>query len=825
MAKDLKIQVLLSAANKLTQPFKSASNTVKKFSAQLDENKKKLKSLENQQKLISSFRKTKMAVTEGGKTLEAAKHNASKLYNALASADKPTQKMRKAFEQATKQVKKLEQAQTKQQIKLAATRKALADSGINTRRLSQAQMELSHKIKLTNNSIDRQRDKLSQLNAKQQKLNNYRQKVEESKQKRDRFSSFGQTMLVPGIATIGLTKQPISAFSQAETAATNLKVAMMGKNGKVSEDFEKINQLATDLGNKLPGTTADFQNLMTMLVRQGMSPKTILGGTGEAAALLSVQLGMLPEQAAEFAAKMQDATQGTEVEMLELMDMIQRGFYAGVDSSNMLGAFKNLAPALGLLKVKGKEAMNVLAPLVAQMDQAGMDGQASGNAFRKIFQKSIDVNNIGVQIAKLSKNGIVSKKFNLDFTDGKGGFGGLDKFYKEIAKLKNLNDVQRTAVIKKIFGDDAEVNTVLSSMIEKGIEGYTEFEQKLQNQATLNERVEAQLSTLTNVWDSASGTFSNLMAGVGATIDPQLKELANDFGTISEKILKWVQANPELAGNITKLIIVLGAFAAAIGAASLALSYIYYPLSRLWLLIAANPIIALIAALVLLVTKWDFVKHAVSTGWKWLKDNLLGDNWFTKMLEGIAGAIDVVISKIREWIGLGNEAQKIKINDVTQSTVATANLVTGTVTQIAEIKETKARGGLVRGFASGGYTGDGYKYEEAGIVHRGEYVMTKDATSRLGVGLLNKLNYGSVAALASGLAFAQPAAIQFDNRPPLNPVKQTQSTATIAPVINITINAATGQDERTIAQTVQRELDNYFRQQSARNRSSLIDRY
>lgn len=51
-------------------------------------------------------------------------------------------------------------------------------------------------------------------------------------------------------------------------------------------------------------------------------------------------------------------------------------------------------------------------------------------------------------------------------------------------------------------------------------------------------------------------------------------------------------------------------------------------------------------------------------------------------------------------------------------------------------------GGYVGGYASGGYTGDGGKYQPAGIVHRGEYVITKEATSRLGVGFLNHLNYG-----------------------------------------------------------------------------------
>lgn len=46
----------------------------------------------------------------------------------------------------------------------------------------------------------------------------------------------------------------------------------------------------------------------------------------------------------------------------------------------------------------------------------------------------------------------------------------------------------------------------------------------------------------------------------------------------------------------------------------------------------------------------------------------------------------------------------------------------------------------IGGFATGGFTGAGGKYEPAGVVHRGEYVFSADATSRLGVGRLESLH-------------------------------------------------------------------------------------
>ncbi|UNH28205.1 tape measure protein [Moellerella wisconsensis] len=53
------------------------------------------------------------------------------------------------------------------------------------------------------------------------------------------------------------------------------------------------------------------------------------------------------------------------------------------------------------------------------------------------------------------------------------------------------------------------------------------------------------------------------------------------------------------------------------------------------------------------------------------------------------------------------------------------------------IMATSAAG--MAGFATGGYTGNGSKYDPRGIVHAGEFVFTKEATSRIGVENLNRM--------------------------------------------------------------------------------------
>lgn len=58
----------------------------------------------------------------------------------------------------------------------------------------------------------------------------------------------------------------------------------------------------------------------------------------------------------------------------------------------------------------------------------------------------------------------------------------------------------------------------------------------------------------------------------------------------------------------------------------------------------------------------------------------------------------------------------------------------------ATAADVSGAGGGLMFLADGGYTGPGGKYDVAGIVHRGEYVLNADATKRLGRGFLDRLN-------------------------------------------------------------------------------------
>ncbi|MEN4566189.1 phage tail tape measure protein [Pantoea agglomerans] len=385
-------------------------------------------------------------------------------------------------------------------------------------------------------------DRLSPALGRMQKnLRRFRKDAEEAGR--------GGMAMAGGLAA-GLTGSLV-AFAKQEDAATGLKVAMMDASGAVGSDFEKINKLAIGLGNKLPGTTADFQNMMQMLVRQGIPAQNILSGVGEASAYLAVQLKKTPEAAAEFAAKMQDATRTSSKDMMGLFDTIQKAFYLGVDDTNMLSFFSNVSSVTKMVSKDGLTASRALAPIAVMMDQMGTEGEKAGNAIRKIFQAGFDTKKMKAANKLLGRKGI-----KLDFTDGKGEFGGIENLFKQLEKLNKLTTLNRTRIIKEIFGDDGDTLSVLNALIDKGKSGYDEIQVKMDKQADLNMRVNAQLSTLTNLWDSMTGTAVNGLAAIGGAFAGDAKRLVGWLGDMSQRFSEFAEKNPK---------VIRGAFGIAAG--------------------------------------------------------------------------------------------------------------------------------------------------------------------------------------------------------------------------------------------------------------------
>ena len=815
MDKNLRLQVILSALDKVTAPLKKIQTSSGATAKALKETSDRLKELQSRQEKIAQFRDLHTSLKTTSGKLQEAQQRVSQLSSEMEQAGKPTTRMTRDFNAAVRSAQSLKEKHQQESQQLQALRTQLSGAGISTRNLSQHERLLRKDIAATNVTLTSQQAKLAAVAARQQRMAAASRRLERSQAMAGRLAGTGAGLVAAGTATGAPVAVSVSEYAKAEDSATQLKVALMRAGSVVPPQFEKINTLAMRLGDRLPGATADFQDMMTMLNRQGISTKSILGGMGEATAYLAVQMKKAPTEAAEFAAKMQDATRTTEANMMGLMDVIQRSYYLGVDDNNMLSGFTKLGPAMDVLRMKGLAGAQALAPLLVMADQAGMAGEQSGNAYRKIFQLSMDAS----KVAKA--NGLIGGKFKLNFSDGKGEFGGLENLFAQLDKLKTLSTEKRLAVMKKIFGDDAETLQAVTLLMEKGVDGYREVQGRMAAQASLQERVNTQLGTLRNLWDATSGTFTNALVAFGDSISPELKTLTEWLGVLAEKLGAWARENPVLAGAIMKLLAVLAILLATAGGLTLALAGILGPIAILKFSMATlgmqggiltgvlgnvgkaimfigramvmNPIGLLVTALAVaayLVYKyWDDIKAAFSVAMEWfagLRDRFFnfGVNIIHGLIDGIKSAISKVVDTVKSVGASVAETYQDAMGIHSPSRVFTQ---------------------------FGGYTMQGL----SDGLEQGQNQPIQIVSS-----LSRKLmNMG--AGLAIGSA-AMPA-MAFDTRAPLTASPAAAGMAGGGDTIHIHIHAAPGMDELSIARTVESVLNKRDREKQSRRRAALHD--
>lgn len=618
---DTRLRLILELRDKVLAPLRSIQSGSKDAAAALKATRDQLRGLEKAQQDIDGLRKTRVqlrgqqrdlqdlqgklagsnaSLTEHRErhksiaaSLKTARESHSKLTKALQDGATATPEFSRQLEMARirllssqtayersnstlskyrTQIKTTEAgiAQLSGKIdngkdRLIGYQQRLERAGISTDKLGQQSRNQKIQIEAATAAMERQKQALAQLKVQQERMAALKANHGKAMMHTGMAVGAGVALVAEGRAIAKPVQATLGAFSQQEDASTQLRAAMMQSDGSVQAEFAQIDALAKRLGDRLPGTTADFIEMMTVLRKEGISAQAILGGTGEAAALLGVQLKMPVTAAAAFAAKMQDATQATESEMLGLMDVLQKNAYLGADQNYQLNGITAMAGAMGLLRLKGEAAYKALSPMLVMMNQAGMtDGGSAGNAINKVFEAGLDTKKLKKvnDLLKQSKTGI-----KLDFADKGGKFAGVENYFAQLEKLKKLgdNDILKTEVFKELFGTDKENRQVLNNFIAKGYDGYKETVAKMDAQASLQQRVNEQLGTLSNVMEAAQGGFTNVMADIGDTIKDDAKDVIKAIGDITSSVGGWIKEHPALTAGIARTMAVLAGLMVVLG--------------------------------------------------------------------------------------------------------------------------------------------------------------------------------------------------------------------------------------------------------------------
>ena len=818
---DLNLRVSLTALDNATGPMRRAQEAARGLAGGMDAVTKKLVAMQGQQAAIGKLRTLQTSLKGTSNDLAVAKQRFDQLDRATKAGNLPqgTAAMKahtKALRDAQKEVEKLTAKRRSEMDQLNRLRSSLNTAGITN--LTQAEAALRTNIDRTTNAIKRQTQARAQA-AKMAKTAAV-------------LGGSGVAMRMAGQQAARPVGRVLGAYAEQENATSNLRSSMMLADGSVMTEFAQMEALAKRLGDRLPGTTADFVEMFTMLRRQGLSAQSVLGGTGEAAAYLGVQLRMPVTEAAEFAAKMQDATRTTEGDMMRLMDTIQRTYYLGVDSDNMLQGFTKMAPVLSILRKDGLEAANALAPMLVMFDQAGMKGEASGNALRKVMQGAMDAK----KIAK--GNEMLAPKQRLNFTDGKGEFGGFEKMFAELQKLKGLTTEKRVGVMKAMFGDDAETMQVLSILMDKGLAGYNEAAAKMTAQADLQKRVNDQLGTLSNLWEAAQGTFTNVLASVGETVAPQAKAITTWLSEAGAKMGEFVRNNQGMVRIVVIGIAAFAALATGLGTTAIALAALLAPMAAARFVLARMGIMLPTIGTLLRAVGGGIMSLAGIAGRAML---FIGRGAMLFMATPLGAALTLMGIAIGMWVSRwdgikgGASALWTDVKAIFSAGLAylqsmpqrmwqagsdmVSGLIRGVQGKLGELRSTIV--GAAENAAGWFKSKLGINSPSRVFMELGGWVSEGAAMGIAGKAPMVARAAAAMAALP-GLAAAPALAAGVVTSVPAIGAAAPAQTAPAS--ISITVNAAPGQDPQAIARAVAAELDRRERQRGARAMSALTDR-
>lgn len=478
------------------------------------------------------------------------------------------------------------------------------------------------------------------------------------------------------VAVGAIMRSPLKAFEELDDAMNNLEVALTNSTGKVPAQFEQIKKQTIELGNLLPGTTADFVNVARALKEQGMGIDSIVGGALKSSAHLAVVMKMVPEQAGEMVAKLREAFQLSDDEFGKMADYTQRAkFGFGLRPDDLLLGAKYYGGKLNALGITGAENVRKIYALQGMAAQQGMDGSTFGTNFSMMLTR------VGLLTERLHKNSKEMKAVNaelakagvkLEFFDKKGKFAGVDNMVAQLDKLKNFSQEKRLQILTRLFGEEGGRPADLIS--RNGIEGFRKALEAMDNEASLDRRIEIATKSFKNTIEALTGTITNALAAIGAPLAEMFMPVITRLNEIvGGPMMTWIEQNKTIVQTIGGLL-TGAAGLLAIGGAISGIAYVttfaaggfvtlFGIAARLWpvltaigsvalpLVVAgiraigaamiANPIGAVITGLALAAT-------LVVTHWEPIR------GWFKSLWADIVSvtktAIEWIESKIK-WVG------------------------------------------------------------------------------------------------------------------------------------------------------------------------------
>ena len=697
---DLKLNILMQAADKVSAPFRRMMQSSSQLKGQLGEAAGKVRDLERVSGNIQSFRDLKVAARQNSTALAAAQERAQQLGQQMSSTDKVTRKLRSEFSAARKEVDRLKHAE--QQIAQSTTglRNKLSAAGIDTRRLGDAQRKLKSDLDSARMAADKQAKALDRARQKTNALANARSKMQNTMQLQANMALGGAAGMAAGGGALMLGGRMASAginFDEQMSA-----VGAIARIDKASEAYNALKQQAQDLGATTSFSASEAAGGMQFLAMAGLKANEILKAMPGTLSLAKAGATDLAE-ASDIASNIMSGFDKDASEMGRIGDILTSTFTRSNVNLSMLGeTMKYAAP----VATKFGSSIEEVAAMSGLLGNVGIQGSQAGTALRALFSRMSKPPKEAADA--LSELGVAT-------ADADGNARNIVDILSDVSKASaNLGSAERLASFTAIAGQEAAA--AMATLVDQAGNGSLKgFIDEVTNSMGESTRVAKQMG------DNAAGDIKGFWSAVEGmnisltqTNDAPLRSLIQSATEVVRSVTGWVRENPKLAGGLVKVAAVtaglvftggllattvaglLGPFAMAkfaftalgikagmlgsgmglvgkgIGlvgtVGKIAFPIVSGGIRAIGMALAANPILAIIMAIAtaafLLYQYWEPIKTFFVELWDGIVSvfGVVWD-WITSKLQALASPIKWLSDAIGGLFGDGNKSELVVKND------------------------------------------------------------------------------------------------------------------------------------------------------------------
>lgn len=565
MSKDLRLQVILSAVDKFTKPFKSAQASNKKLAETLRQSKQQLKELNNQAKQIDGFKKTKQSLDAANNAYQQATAKVSRLARELSTVQNPTKAQSRELDRAKAAAAKLKAETGTLSASLQRQREALKGSGISTRQLSQAQVRLNSDIASTSRRLQQQEQQLKRVANQEKRMSAAKNSYQNTMGVRNKMAGSGAGMLASGVGLGYAAKKVLVPGYDFEIGMS--KVQALTRLDKNSDDYKMLREQARDLGATTAFTANEVAQGQAFYAMAGFKPEQIknaMSGTLSMSLAGDIDLATT----ADIGSNILTGFKLNSNEMNRVSDALVATFTRSNTNLTMLGdTMKYVAPVASGLGVD----LETAAVAAGKLGDAGIQGSMAGTGLRSILGRLAEPPKMA---------GEALDKLKIKTRDAKGNLRQFTDILAELdKKTKKMGTAERAGLFKHIAGEEAF--SALSVLVDQA--GSGQLQAMIAEIKAAKGEAEKVAKTMTDNLDGDLKNLTSAYEDVGIQIfggaDSPLRDITKRVTDLISKFGQWAKKNPELVKQITMITLGLGAVLAVGGGITLMIAALIGPLA------------------------------------------------------------------------------------------------------------------------------------------------------------------------------------------------------------------------------------------------------